>query len=95
MRNRVALVFLVGMLAGAMMFAGGFVMATSFADSAEAQRPETWQVAGGEDGFSIGAWGAGDPATSLDAWVAQLPAECDIVPIQRGVSFVSVLYRCI
>jgi hypothetical protein len=67
----------------------------ALSDDAQAQSEGTWQVAGGDDGFYIGDWGMGlGPERSLDDWINSVPVYCDIQTIARGVSYVSVYYRC-
>jgi hypothetical protein len=34
------------------------------------------------------------PERSLDDWINSVPVYCDIQTIARGVSYVSVYYRC-
>lgn len=95
MRDRAAMVFVAGMLCGALVLGGGYLAIDALTDDAQAQNTGTWQVAGPPDGFSAYDYGAGlGPEQSLDDWIRQLPASCDIEILERGVSFTTILYRC-
>lgn len=95
MQRRVAVSFIAGMLFCALMVGAGVGAFYVLSDDAQAQGESTWQLAGGNQGFSIADWGMGlGENRSLDEWIENTPAECDIQTIARGVSYVSVYYRC-
>lgn len=88
MRRKAVLLFVLGMLCGALILGGG-LFALQSTSGAQAQAPAKWQVT---KSYLVGLWGKGgadDPTT----WLKNQPASCDIQPVV-GNAMVSFYYRC-
>lgn len=95
MKGRMIVAFAAGMLCCAMIVGVTLGVLGFFSDDAAARSGATWEVAGGAEGFNLADWGAGKgESVSLDEWIESTPDRCDIQTIPRGVSYVSVFYRC-
>jgi len=87
MRSRLVVVFIVGVLVGAVLLGGGAAVLQHSGEDAQAQSAGTWQLQIVEKNAVTDSVVIEDIA----AWVTSLPAACDLVPSIQGNMY---FYRC-
>lgn len=94
MRSRLLAVFVVGVLAGALLLGGGVFALQTFGGDAGAQSGATWQTKGWSPEIGLGMYNmdrySPDPEAFVDDWIRTLPAECDLVALDDY----QLAYRC-
>ena len=94
MRSRLIAMFVIGVLAGALLLGGSVFALQSFGDDVEAQSGATWQTKGWTFEIGLGMYNMDrynpNPDQFVDDWVRTLPAECDLVTLGEY----QLAYRC-
>lgn len=92
MRRQAVLIFVLGVLCGALILAGGVFALQAFGNEAKAQTGATWKYQHWGDVRLNAGFTTPNPEVYIDDWVQRLPADCDLVFMgdARNVIF----YRC-
>ena len=94
MRSRLIAMFVIGVLAGALLLGGSVFALQSFGDDVEAQSGATLQTKGWTFEIGLGMYNMDrynpNPDQFVDDWVRTLPAECDLVTLGEY----QLAYRC-